>query len=197
MAPCWTAVDTVAVPQREPYLPSSVAPELGFTGLHSSLISPLRFFQCCCWGALKSPWSVSFHQDCVKRDCHIPALWQAVQVIQNCVGWLYCHLTLQIDIQFSACCCPPRGFGVFPCFVLFYCFANIPFSLSVCILDYFSPDEPGCIFVGWSPFHFLPYFWLTSSGSVEFHHPHWNSTRLLVCPPQIDLYVLLLLDPWS
>lgn len=81
----------------------------------------------------------------------------ALQVIQNCVGWFYCCITLQTDIQFSACYFPLRGWGVFS--VLFYCFANISSSFNICVLDYFSPDEPGCNFLGWIPFHFLPYFW--------------------------------------
>lgn len=153
------AVD-IGFPQCEPYLPSSVTAELDFMGLHSSVISLSRFFHCSCWVTLKSPQSVSSHQYCVKKDRHIPVLWQAVLcksskiVLAGFTAISHCKLIS----SFLLAVFPQEGF-FFLCFVLFYCFANISSSFSICVLDYFSPDEPGCNFLGWIPFHFLPYFW--------------------------------------
>jgi len=148
-------------------------------GLHSSVSSLSRFFRCCCWATLKSPQAVSSHQDCVKRDCHTPVLWQALQVIQNCIGWFYCHITLQIDTQFSACCFPPRGF---------FCFILLPCKYLLIILYLCS----GLFFPRWTRFQFcrlnpisFPAIFLTSSGSLVLHCPHWSFKRLLVCPLQI------------
>lgn len=154
-------------------------------GLHSSVVSLSRFFHCSWWVTLKSPQSVSSHQYCVKKDRHIPVLWQAVLcksskiVLAGFTAISHCKLIS----SFLLAVFPQEGFFFFMfCFILLLCkyFLVIQYLCS----GLFFPRWTRLQFSRLNPISF-PAIFLTSSGSLVLHCPHWSFKRLLVCLLQI------------